>query len=113
MRSLDFNKGKYLKIGQSYFPIWGKIGDKWIVRFNSFFYGWVYVKPEDVVRYLPKKGLKVESSQLSEIIWFKDNDGFIWYDRNDGELRYNDFAYPIIKDGGRIEQDNNLKVYLK
>jgi hypothetical protein len=112
MRSLNFNKGKYLKIGQSYFPIWGKIGDKWIVRFNSSFYGWICVKPEDVVRYLPKKGLKVERSQLSEIIWFKDNDGFIWYDRSD-IVREMDFAYPIIKDGARIKQDDNLKVYLK
>ena len=113
MRSLNFNKGKYLKIGRSYFPIWGKIDDKWIVRFNSSFYGWVYVKPEDVVRYLPKKGLKVERSQFSNDFWFKDKDGLIWYDRNDGELRYNDFAYPIIKNGARIKQDDNLKVYLK
>jgi hypothetical protein len=112
MRSLDFNKGKYLKIGQSYFPIWGKIGDKWIVRFNSFFYGWVYVKPEDVVRYLPKKGLKVERSQFSNGIWFKDKDGLIWYDRSD-IVREMDFAYPIIKNGARIKQDDNLKVYLK
>lgn len=96
---------RYLRIGNNNFEIVKLINNKWIIKFNNTYYGYVPVRGDDIIRKVPS-GL--------------NNLGYYYYNMEDCEYWFLglkpknvDYAYSIIRVDNRsfrVDETNFIKI---